>query len=128
MSLNWCDITLERDYMKIQALLNSEELSNSEKLSQLTDIVNGARNSYGNADVIIDIPRVNTIDGYVALNMLSDEDKVAVAAIEFKNIVMECVEYSESNNAVILDKSIQEQLAVNAVLTNLSTDSGSQYI
>ena len=114
--------------MKLMELLNSEELSATEKIDRLGAIVDAARAAYGNQDVEVEVPFVSTTEGNIRLNMLTPADKVAVATQTIGIIAADCIEYGEENKAIILDKSIEEAIAIHPVLINLEADSGSKYL
>jgi len=116
--------------LSLTQIINADEktMDASAKLEAITGKVNKARKAYGNTDVEIDTPKVNTCEGRVDLQYLPDTDKVALAAQEIRMIRMRAIEAVEAIDGAVLDKEVERLLAVNATLVNLTATSDSEYI
>jgi len=109
-------------------IINDDKTEAAAKLPAISRIVSKARKAYGNSDVEIDIPEINTCEGKTGLQYLTAEDKVAVAANEISAIRVCAIEATKATDGAVLDREIERLLAVNPVLVNLETESGSDYI
>jgi hypothetical protein len=114
--------------MTFTEIFSSEELSNKEKVAALADITNKARKSYGNAKETISIPTVNTAEGIRDIKYLNDEDKVAIAEVEFKNILNTAIASVDCQEGTVLDAEIERLVAINPVLVNILCRVESAYI
>lgn len=113
--------------MKINEIIE-RDISDSEKVVAIAEIVSKARKNYGNADIEISTIGINTTDGIVDMEYLGSGDKVAVAHREFKNCVLQAIEHCKCTEGSILDKEIESLIATNPVLVNLLKESESSYI
>lgn len=113
--------------MKILKTLGNEEATVSEKLEAIKKLVKKVRETYGNADVEIDQIKVQTVDGYVPLSLLTDEEKVAIATSRIKSAVAGATVVTEDTQGAKFDRVLEAQVAVDAILCNLDAESDSQY-
>ena len=105
------------------------ELENSkEAIQELANIVTKAREAYGNTDKEITAPEITTIDGLEDLAMLSDESKLVIAESEVDNIRTISVEYTKFYEGSILDKKIEELIAISPILANITAKVESAYL
>jgi len=100
----------------------------SQQIADIAEIVTKAREEYGNTDAEVSTTKVNTCDGMVDLKYLSDSDKVAVAAGEIARIRVQAIEAVECTEGANLAREVERLVAVNPVLTNITTASESEYI
>ena len=116
--------------MTLTKIINakSEEMDSAAKLVAIGEKVAKARAAYGNEEAEISVPEVNTANGFVSIEYLSDGDKVAVAAAAIEDIRMIAIETTKDAEGVMLDKEIERLLATSSVLCNLTATSGSDYI
>ncbi len=116
--------------LTLTQIINIDEnaMDAAAKLVAISTIVDKARKAYGNTEVEIDTPRVNTCEGAVDLAFLSDADKVALAGQEIRTIRMRAIEATEATDGAVLDREIERLLSVNATLVNLAASSESAYI
>lgn len=110
------------------SILTDKDTSATEKLASLNELVTAVRKSYGNADVEIDVPYVNTTDGMVSFKYLDDESKVHFAGRAIKSASMSATEACESTPGLLFDKEIEWLVATDAILCNLTASTGSKYI
>lgn len=113
--------------MTFNDILQSDTVA-SEKLKQLAELVYDIREAYGNTDVTIDIPYVNTPDGMVSLTYLDADSKVAFAGQSVRAITIEAIEICEATQGAMLDKEIESLVATCPILCNLSSTTGSKYL
>ena len=114
--------------MTISQILDNKESTATNKIEQLAEVVAKARKAYGNGKLDITAPKVPTTDGYVNINLLSDEDKVALASIEIRKIIVDATAAVECTEGIVLDRKIEVALATNPVLVNITTKVDSAYI
>jgi len=114
--------------MKLGDIFIDEDMKASKKVKLIAEVVTNARAAYGNGDAKITAPEVHTVDGLQDLAMLSDNSKVAIAESEVRNIKVLAVEYTKRFEGVILDKKIEELIALNPVLANITVVTESEYL
>ena len=114
--------------MKLREIVDDEKLSSSEKLVALNEIINKIRTTYGNDNIEIKNEGVNTSKGIIDIGLLSADDKLKIAEIEFDRCITYAVEHCKCTPGAILDKEIESNVAVNDVLANIMAESGSSYI
>ena len=114
--------------MSITKILTEEKTPASEKLERVAEIVAGAREKYGNADVEISAPSVNTPHGYMSFLHLEDEGKVALLRDQVALIKAVAVEYSEQNEGVNMNRKIEELIATNGMFVNIAAGTRFEYI
>ena len=108
-------------------ILQSETPS-QEKLVQLADLVMHMRATYGNMAIDVPSDYVNTPDGLVDFKYLDADSKVAFAGREFRDCVVNAMEYCEGLPGAMLDRELESQVSTNQILCNLMTVSGSKYL
>ena len=113
---------------KIKDILRDEDMKSAEKLTLVQDIVETARKMYGNEDVTINVPDVNTTAGMKSLKYLSDDSKVAVASTAFDTIVNIAIEAHTDTQGMMLDREIESLIACDPILVNLAATTGSTYL
>ena len=109
-------------------IVNDKEMDAENKLGKLVEIVMNCRTSYGNEDVEIEVPAVNTVDGYKSIKYLSDEDKVVVAGKEFSDLAGQAIEMNETTKGLVLDKELTSLIACSPILVNLKASTGSSLL
>lgn len=114
--------------MSITKTLSDEKMSAEDKLASVAEVVAGAREAYGNGDTVIEVPRVNTAVGSMPFNMLEDDGKVAVLRGEVANIKAIAVEFVEQNPGAVINKKIEELIAVNGYFANVAPGTKFDYI
>jgi hypothetical protein len=102
--------------------------SSKEAIQELANIVTKAREAYGNTDKVISAPEITTINGLEDLAMLSDESKLAIAESEVGSIRIIAVEYTKSFDGAILDRKIEELIAISPILANITAKVESAYL
>ena len=100
----------------------------SEAIQELAKIVTKAREAYGNIDKEITPPEVNTINGLEDLTMLCDESKLVIAKSEVDNIRTIAVEYVKAFDGAILDRKVEELIAISPILANITEKVKSSYL
>ena len=113
--------------MKILNTLRDEELKTGKKLEAVTKLVDKVREKYGNADKEITPVKVSTTNGAVPISLLTDAEKVAVAASEVESIIAMTTVVVESNEGAVFDRVFEGYVAVNPILCNLDMESESSY-
>ena len=114
--------------MKLTDIFTNEDMSAKDKVNAIAEVVTKAREAYGNGDAEITAPEINTVDGLEDLAMLCDESKVAVAESEVRNIKTVAVEYTKAFEGAILDRKIEELIAISPILANITATTDSAYI
>jgi hypothetical protein len=113
--------------MKILNVLGNTEISATEKLTAVNALVSTIREKYGNTELTIQPEKVPTTEGMVSINLLNDEEKVAIVTHEIRHIVMDATAETEQTEGVIFDRMFESLVAINPVLTNLNQSSDSVY-
>jgi len=111
-----------------QIFTPNKDISSADRLEALVAIVKKAKAAYGNTDVAITTPLMQTAGGLQDMKMLSVGDKLAIAASEFQNIKKVAVEYGNSYEGASMDKKIEELLAISPVLSNIAEVIESDYL
>lgn len=114
--------------MKLKDIFTSKELTAAEKVAEISAVVNKARKAYGNTEKVIKEPEVNTCEGIQDLSMLDDESKVALAEREVQHIKIVAVESTKAKEGVVLDRKIEELIAISPILVNISKSTESDYL
>ena len=114
--------------MKLSEVFSAEDMSAKEKVTAIASIVNSARDRYGNTGAEITAPEVHTINGLEDLAMLCAESKVAIAESEVRNIKTVAVEYAKAYEGAVLDRKIEELIAISPILANITATTDSTYI
>lgn len=114
--------------MSITKILGSENATNEEKLEAVAAVVAGAREAYGNSDVAIAAPEVQTAYGVMGFVHLEDDAKVNLLAGEVQRIKAQAIEYVAQNPGTSLNRKVEELLAVNGMFVNISAGTKFEYI
>jgi hypothetical protein len=114
--------------MSITKILGNKETSAEDKLEAVAAVVAGARENYGNTDVEIAVPTVNTTMGSMPFNLLDDEGKVAMLQYEVGLVKARAVEYTTQNPGTNLNRKIEEILATNGLFSNIAAGTKFEYI
>jgi len=114
--------------MNITEILSSDKLSAEEKLSRVVDIVDSARDSYGNLDVDIPVTKINTTHGNLPFTHLENVSKVEILINEALNMKSTAIAVAEDNPGIVLNRKVQELLAINPFFANISTKSEFEYL
>ena len=112
--------------MKLSEVFELEYSSGA--IQELAKIVTKAREAYGNIDKEITPPEVNTINGLEDLAMLCDESKLVIAKSEVDNIRTIAVEYVKAFDGAILDRKVEELIAISPILANITAKVESSYL
>lgn len=129
MSENECksNVKYKGNNMTLTQILNSKKKA-AKKLEMVAEVVAKARKKYGNTDEEITSPEVNTTEGMTDLAYLTDADKVVMASKEINSIRVKAIESTKVTEGTVLDREIERLLAINPVLANLDSTSGSEYV
>ena len=111
--------------MSITKILASKEASDEDKLKSIAEIIAGVRESYGNADVEILPVKVNTPHGFLPFINLEDDSKIEVLKNQAMAIKAAAITFVEENQGTVLNKRVQELLAINPFFANVSA--GTQF-
>ena len=114
--------------MSITKILMCKDTESKEKLEKVAEIVAGAREAYGNADMEIECVKVNTPHGYMPFSHLEDESKVSLLTNEALNLKSKAISAVEANPGMVLNKKVQELLATNMFFANASTGTDFEYL
>ena len=113
--------------MTITEILKSEK-SATKKLEQLQEVVISARKEYGNAEVEVEVPTVNSADFVLSIKYLDAQSKIQLVERVVRLVTTEVVELCEENEALVFDKEVERQIASNPILCNLLASTNSKYI
>jgi hypothetical protein len=113
--------------MTFNEILRSDASAEA-KLTDLTALVADVRNTYGNSDIEIDVPYVNTPEGMVSFKYLDAESKVVYAGNAVRDATVEAVEICELTQGTVLDKELESIIATCPILCNLAVSTNSKYI
>jgi len=114
--------------LTLTQIVNDTEMKSVEKLELIAAVVVKARKAYGNSEVEIECPEVNTCEGIVNIKFLSEDGKAALAGREITAIRMAAIEATTATEGAVLDREVERLIAVNPVLANLLAESESAYI
>ncbi len=114
--------------MNISKILQNKNLSADEKLESVAEIVTEIRKKYGNTELTISSPEINTVDGFVNLKYVTNETKVKLATDEITRIKIQSLEYSNSKEGVNLKNTVIELIATSPILVNLNDSGNLDYI
>ena len=114
--------------MTFNDILKNTDASAEAKLTDLANLVKGIRKEYGNSDVEVEVPYVNTPDGMVELKYLDAESKVVLAGRQVKAATMEAVEECACNPACVFDREVERLVATDPIMCSLLASTGSKYI
>ena len=113
--------------MKILNTLNNEETTSAEKLAAVAAFVTTVRTKYGNLDKEITAVKVPTTTGFVPISLLTNEEKIAIAESEIREIITMSTAVSENSEGSLFDRVFEGFVAVNPILVNLDQVSDSEY-
>ena len=113
--------------MKILETLVDGEVSGKEKLKAIKSLVKSVRVEYGNEDVEITSVKVNTVNGLVAISLLSVDEKVAVAENEIRRCISQATAVSDNVEGAVFDRAFEFSVSTNNVLANIGEKSASKY-
>ena len=116
--------------MNITQILNTstEESSEEDILKKAAETVENLRSEYGNADYVIPMPDVDTVDGLMAFSALPVDSQLHLAKAAVARIRVEVIERVRQNPSLNIEKVSLEALATHPILTNLGYEPVSQYI
>lgn len=114
--------------MTFNDILKNKDASAEAKLQDLINLVDGIRKEYGNSDIEIDVPYVNTPEGMVNFMYLDEESKVVFAGQAVREATVEAVEICECTQGAVLDKELESLIAVCPILCNLAVSTSSKYL
>ena len=114
--------------MSITKILGEEKAEAEDQLSRVAEIVAAARDNYGNAQVEIAAPMVETVHGRMNFNHLEDKAKVELLKGEVQRIKAKAVEYAEQTEGANLNKKIEELIATNGYFVNVNAGTKFEYI
>lgn len=114
--------------MSITKILTAEKTDADEKLTSVAEVVAGAREVYGNTDVEIASPMVDTVHGRMSFVHLEDEAKVALLRSAVAGIKAQAVEFCEQHEGASINRKIEELLATNGMFVNIAAGTKFEYI
>lgn len=115
--------------MKLTQIFDmSTDTTSADRLKHLATIVTKARKAYGNTSAEIATPDVNTTEGLQALDLTGTEDRLAIAASEFRNMKEVAAEFTKCYEGAIFDKKIEELIAISPIMANISAVIESDYL
>lgn len=114
--------------MTITQILANEDTSPTEKLRQVSQVVDKIREIYGNTAYEIASVEIPTCDGFKPLAMLGDDTRVGLVKKVIADITNKAHEDCLENEGIVFDRRIEEYIATNPVLTNLEDKLDSKYI
>jgi len=112
----------------ITAILKDKETSDSEKLEAIGNIVTEARHAYGNTDQDISSPEMNTTYGMMDVAELEDDSKLAIIKAEVQALKSRALEFAKCNEGVNVQKKMEELIATNPVLANITGGTKFDYL
>ena len=113
--------------MKIIEVIADNEVSAKDKLKAVKRLVAEVRATYGNEDVDIPSPKISTVNGNVDINLLTTDEKVAVAERELRRCISQASAVTENIEGSLFDRTFEQCIATNSVLVNLNKKSTSKY-
>ena len=114
--------------MSITNILSDDALSASEKLAQVSKLVSRVREDYGNEELTVSSPDVNTTEGMMSFSHLTPESKVYILSREVQRIRTIAVEYSRNTEGGIISKKVEELVATSPMLCNIENTDDFSYI
>ena len=113
--------------MKILNTLNNEETTSAEKLAAVAAFVTAVRTKYGNNDKTIEACKVPTTNGFVPISLLTNDEKIAIAESEIREVIAMTTAVAENSEGSMFDRIFEGFIAVNPILVNLDQVSDSDY-
>ena len=114
--------------MTFTQILTDENTSDEVKVTKISNLVKEIRETYGNSDVVLEAPEVNTADGLKPITFLTAKDKLALAERAIKAITTDAYEDVQQDKGISFDRRVEEYVAINPILSNLQTSNGSKYL
>jgi len=114
--------------MSLTALLTNEESSSSKKLEEVQAVVASARKAYGNVDMSITCPDVNTVDGLMSFAHMSDDSKVSMLKAEVQRIKIHAIEFAKNTEGANINRKLCELVATSPMLTSIENTVEFDYI
>ena len=114
--------------MSITQTLTDEKMASGDKLQNVAEIVASARKNYGNTEIEIESPKIETTHGSMSFIHLEDDAKVHLLRNEVAAIKAAAVECAEQYPGVNIDKKIEELIATNPLFTNIAPGTEFAYI
>ena len=114
--------------MSLTKILSEKDADAEDQLLRVADIVGQDRNTYGNADVDIEAPSVDTTEGRMSFVHLEAAGQVALLRKQVSLIKAAAVEFVETNPGASMDKKIEELLAINPYFANVGNGTKFAYI
>lgn len=114
--------------MSLTKILSKKDADPEEQLADVATIVSAARSAYGNEDAVIEAPMVDTSEGRMSFVHLDANGQVATLRKQVGRIKAAAVEYCEQNPGTMINKKIEELLAVNPYFANVGNGTKFEYI
>jgi hypothetical protein len=114
--------------MSITKILSNEKTSDEEKIASVAELAAKARESYGNEDAEIKDPLVNTTYGEMRFSNLEDDAKLTFVRNEVAKIKVRACEAVEQGQGVNPNRRVEELIATNPVLVNVSSGTKFEYL
>jgi len=125
---NMCDNSIKVIIMSITKILSDENSSAEEKISDVAETVAKARASYGNEEAVIDDPFVCTTYGEMRFSNLEDDSKLQFISNEVMKIKVLACEATEQKQGVNVGRRVEELVATNPILVNVSSGTKFEYL
>jgi Golgi nucleoside diphosphatase len=114
--------------MSITKILSNEKTSDEEKIASIAELVAKARESYGNEDAVISDPIVNTAFGEMRFGNLENDSKLQAVRNEVSKIKVMACEAVEQGQGVNPNRRVEELIATNPILVNVSSGTKFEYL
>jgi len=114
--------------MSITKILSNENSSAEEKIAAIAETVAKARASYGNEEAVIDDPFVSTTYGEMRFSNLEDDSKLSFIRNEVMKIKVSACEATEQKQGVNVGRRVEELIATNPILVNMSSGTKFEYL
>jgi len=114
--------------MTFTNILSDETTSNEVKLTKVSELITDIRKTYGNSDVVLEVPEVNTADGIKPITFLTAKDRLALAEKVIRTITTDAYEDVQQAEGVSFDRRVEEMVSINPILSNLTVGTGSKYL
>lgn len=114
--------------MSITKILSNENSSAEEKISAVAETVAKARAAYGNEEAVIDDPFLGTTYGEMRFSNLEDDSKLSFIRNEVMKIKVSVCEATEQKQGVNVGRRVEELIATNPILVNVSSGTKFEYL
>lgn len=114
--------------MSIKKILARKDADPTEQLSEIAEIVAGAREAYGNKGAKIESPMCNTTNGQMEFSNLEPEAKVELLRGVTNRIKAEALETARQNSGVNVHKEVEKLVATDPHLTNIAPGTKFEYL